>query len=136
MEADRRGNNKVRCAVLDTNVLMYVYLKKVDVISQLRELGFRKIIVPESVVRELKNLSISLTGKERKAALFALDLVEREGIEVVETAKKGDEALIEVANDYGCVLITNDKTLRKRARAAGLTVGMVRELNRIEILDF
>ncbi len=136
MEADRRGNNKVRCAVLDTNVLMYVYLKKVDVISQLRELGFRRIVVPESVVRELRNLSISLTGKEKRAALFALSLIERERIEVVESSKKGDEALIELAEKMGCTLITNDKMLRKRARDAGLKVGMLRELNRIEILDF
>jgi len=42
METDRCGNYKVRCAVLDTNVLMYVFTEKVDVFAQLRELGFNK----------------------------------------------------------------------------------------------
>ncbi len=136
MEADRCRHNKLKCAVLDTNVLMYIFLKKIDVLAQLKELGFARIIVPESVVRELKNLEISLTGKERLAARFALKLIDEKGLEVVGSERKGDEALIDIAKRFGCYLITNDKMLRKRARAEGIAVGYLRELNRIEVLDF
>ena len=135
MEVNRRRNNKLRCAVLDTNVLMYIYLEKVDVLPQLEYLGFSKVFVPQTVVDELSRLKASLTGKERLAAKFALRLIESGEIEVIETEKKGDSALLEVAEKYGCYLITNDKSLRKRAKDLGIPFGYIREMNRVEIVE-
>ena len=135
MEANRCGDNSLRCAVLDTNVLMYIYLKRIDVLTQLKDLGFSRIVVPKSVVSELKNLEKSLTGRERIAARFALRLIENGDIEVVETEAKRDLALIEVARRFNCYLITNDKSLRKRAKAVGIPYGYIRELNRVEIVE-
>ena len=59
MEVDRGRNNKVKCAVLDTNVLMYIFLYKVDVFSQLKEYGINEFIVPLQVFNELKSLEKS-----------------------------------------------------------------------------
>ncbi len=133
MEADRRGNDKVRCAVLDTNVLIYIFTERVDVFAQLRELGFNKFVVPSKVVEELRNLSVSLTGKERQAARFALSLVER-FCEVVEIEAVGtDIALLETARRFGCVLITNDKMLKKKAKREGIPVGYLREMKYVAI---
>jgi len=133
MEADWCRNDKLKCAVLDTNVLMYIFLEKADVFAQLRELGFKRFIVPAMVVRELKNLSISLTGKERMAAKFALSIVER-FCEVVDVEAVGtDLALLETAERFGCVLITNDKRLKKVAKQRGIPIGYLREMKRIEI---
>ena len=136
METDRCGDNKLKCAVLDTNILMYIFLKKVDVLSQLRELGFARLFVPQSVVSELKRLVVSLTGKEKLAARLALRLIEEGKLEVVNSEKKGDEALIEISIKYGCCLVTNDKVLRKRAKSIGIAVGYLREMNRVEILEY
>ncbi len=134
MEADRCRNDKVRCAVIDTNVLMYVFTEKVDVFSQLRELGFNKFIVPSKVVEELRNLSVSLTGKERQAAKFALNLVEK-FCEVVDVEAIGtDIALLETAKRCGCVLITNDKVLKKKAKSEGIPMGYLREMKYL-VLD-
>ncbi len=129
METDRSGNNKVRCAVIDTNVLMYIYLNKADVIGQLRELGFNKFLITASVKRELENLESSLKGKERAAARFALKLLD--SFEIVETESEGDSSLLEAAQMLGCVLITNDKKLKKRAKQMGIPVGYLREDKRI-----
>jgi len=132
MEADRRRNNKVRCAILDTNVLMYIYLKKIDVIGQLRELGFKKFLVPSQVVEELKRLEVSLTGKEKRAARFALNITAN--LEVVDVEAEGtDVSLISLAKKLGCVLITNDKELKRRAMKEGIQVGYVREMCRVEV---
>jgi rRNA-processing protein FCF1 len=133
MEADRCRNDKVRCAVLDTNVLMYIYTEKVDVFAQLRELGFNKFIVPSKVVQELKNLSISLTGKERQAAKFALSLIER-FCEIVDIETIGtDIALLETAKRFGCILITNDKRLKKKAKQEGIPIGYLREMKYVAV---
>ncbi len=126
MEADRFRSNKVRCAVIDTNVLMYIFLNKADVISQLRDEGFRQFVITESVLEELRKLEKSLRGKERNAARFALRLVENCGFQVVSTSSKGDPSLIEAAEKLGCVLITNDKSLKKRAKVRKIPVGYLK----------
>ena len=133
MEANRCRNDKVRCAVLDTNILIYIFTEKVDVFAQLRELGFNKFVVPSKVVQELKNLSVSLTGRERQAAKFALSLVEK-FCDVVDLDAVGtDIALLETARRLGCVLITNDKVLKKRAKREGIPVGYLREMKYVTI---
>ncbi len=126
----------MKCAVIDTNVLMYVYTARVDVFGELRLMGFSKFLVPEGVVEELKILSRTLSGKYSRAARFALSLIEREGVEVVKVEASGtDTALIELCRKEGCVLITNDRELRRRARKEGLTVGYIREMNRVFVED-
>lgn len=135
MEVDRFRNNKLRCAVIDTNVLMYIFLNKVDVISWLRGYGFSKFIVTESVMDELMKLERSLKGKERIAARFAKNIIERIGFEVVETETSGDTSLIEAAEKFGCVLITNDKELRKKARARKIQVGYLKKDRKL-IVEF
>ena len=129
METDRSRNNKVRCAVVDTNVLMYIYLNKADVIGQLREFGFNKFFVTASVKRELEKLESSLRGKEKVAARFALKLLDH--FEIVETESEGDPSLLEAAQKYGCILITNDKELEKRAKQIGVPVGYLKEDERV-----
>jgi hypothetical protein len=154
MEAHRGGDHKVKdetgietdsyekkgevgtrpCATIDTNVLMYIFLKKVDVFSQLKEMGFRTFVIPRQVVDELERLSTALTGKERKAAIFALNIIKSmDNCHIVEVEAEGtDPALLKVAEEYGCTLITNDKGLKKRAKGR-VAVGFLRELNRIEL---
>ncbi len=133
MASDRCGNDKVRCVVLDTNVLIYSFLERVDVLDQLRDLGFNRFYVPSKVVEELNSLSKSLKGKRRIATKLALETVDR-FFDVVEVNSIGtDNALIELSRSMGCVLITNDRELKKRAKDLGIQVGYLRGLERVEI---
>ena len=143
METDRRRNDQVnsamkcvmKCAVIDTNVLMYVYLAKIDVFEELKSAGFYRFYLPDGVIEELKILRDKLSGKYSRAARFALQLVEREkNLEVVEIRGTGtDSALIELSKRKNCVLITNDRDLRKKAKEQGISVGYIREMNRIHV---
>ncbi|ADC65789.1 Nucleotide binding protein PINc [Ferroglobus placidus DSM 10642] len=135
MEVDRGGKNKVKSAVLDTNVLIYVFTQKVDILDQLRELGFKKFLIPDKVFEELKNLSISLTGKEKRAAKLAIKLIEScKDCEIVESNAVGtDDALLQVAKKFKATLITNDKNLRRRANEEGVETGYLREMKFVEI---
>lgn len=118
MEVDRSRNYRV--AVLDANILIYSFLNKTDVVSQLREDGFR-ILVPSSVVREIENLS------NKNIINFLKFLTEKKLVEVVENDKKRDEALIELAEKFNGYIITNDKNLRMRARERGIATGYLKE---------
>ncbi len=136
MEVNRCRNDKVKCAVIDTNILMYSFLNRIDVFDQLRDLGFKRFLVPLKVLKELENLSCSLRGREKIAARFALELVRR-FCEVVNTNAVGtDSALIEVARKFKCVLITNDKKLKKKAKELGIPIGYLRGLKVVEMENF
>ena len=138
METDRCGKNSVMKAIIDTNVLMYIYTCKVDVFSQLRELGFKKFIFPKQILEELKKLEKSLEGKEKRAARFALKLIERcDDCEIVDLEWEGsDKAIIGIAKSYSAVIISNDRELRRRAKEEGITVGYLREFKYVEIEYF
>ncbi|NOY10869.1 MAG: ribonuclease VapC [Archaeoglobi archaeon] len=135
MEAHRSGKDSVRKAIIDTNVLMYIFTKKVDVFTQLRELGFKKFVFPRHVVEELERLQVSLDGTERRAARFALTLIRsRDDCEVHEVDAVGsDNAILKLAKSLDAAVITNDKALRKRAKLEGIVVGYLRELKYVEL---
>jgi|Deesub1362A_J573_1020465.scaffolds.fasta_scaffold00477_9 hypothetical protein len=140
METHRSRDNKVKCAVLDTNILIYSFLFKIDLINQLRDIGISKILLPEAVVSEIKKLSSEMSGKEGKAAKLTSHAIEnwiKEGVAsiVPSTGKTADIAVLNTAEKYGCVLITNDKKLRLNARKCGVVTGYLRGKNRIEIAD-
>lgn len=115
-----------RCVVIDTNVLIYSYLNRFDIFSYLKDLGFKRFYVPSKVVEELKRYKKDVSN-------FTLHLIKR-FCEVVDVDASGtDFALIELSRSKGCVLITNDKKLRKIAKDFGLHVGYVREYKKIEL---
>jgi len=144
VEADRSGNNKVnlkkkvkKCVIIDTNVLMYVYLARVDIFGELKARGYFKFLVPDCVVKELEVLRDKAGGKYSRAANFALHLIEKEKIEVIKSfgGKGTDEKLLELSKRNDCVLLTNDRELKKKARERGIRVGYVREMNRLFLED-
>lgn len=119
----------MRCAVVDTNVFIHSYAKKIDLFSQLMDMGFVKFYVPSKVVEELKGIK---GGKEYFASRFALMLIEK-FCEVVDVDASGtDLALIELARSKGCVLITNDRELKRIAKERGVEVGYIRGF-RVEV---
>ncbi|MEM1578242.1 MAG: PIN domain-containing protein [Archaeoglobaceae archaeon] len=113
MEIDRFGNNFL---IFDTNALIYAVKNRFD-------LSEFKIIVPKTVVEELRKLESELSGDEKTAVKVALRLIE--SAKVFESGK-GDEGILEVAKRTGCRIITNDKELRKRAKKLGLAVGYIK----------
>lgn len=137
MEADRSRNNNLKTAIIDTNVLIYIFTKKVDVFSQLREMGFKRFAFPTQTIEELEKLRISLKGMERKAVEFALNLIRNcNECEIFEVDAEGnDNAIIKLASMIGATVITNDKQLRKRAKDHGIPVGYLRELKYVELED-
>ena len=135
METHRGRNNSLRIAIIDTNVLMYIFTEKVDIFTQLRELGYRRFVFPIQVIEELKNLSSTLEGSERRAAIFALNLISKcNDCEIVDVKSEGsDNAILRLAEMENAAIITNDKKLRMRAKERGIIVGYLREMKYVEI---
>ena len=123
MEIDRSRSNKV---VLDTNALLSIEELKMDILEELRGMGYKEFIVPSPVLLEIKKIS---GGRSRAsiAARIALKFIER--LRVVETGiKNADESVIDVARSENAVIFTNDKRLRAKAENQGIPVIYIRNL--------
>ena len=109
--------------VIDTNAIIYAIKQKIS----LEKFLFEEIVVPSSVVEELEKLSIN--NKNAKIALRLIRLIKK--YKVIETSKKGDEGIIDVALRNNGKVITNDADLIKRLKLLGISavsvsLGMVR----------
>jgi rRNA-processing protein FCF1 len=104
----------VRAVVLDANALMMPFQFRLNLDRELeRLLGQVSVLVPSSVVAEL-------SGLDERDAKAALALAGK--YEVVETASRGDDAVLEVAVGRDAALVTNDRELISRAKAQGVPV--------------
>lgn len=104
--------------VLDSSALMIPGSMKIDIFSQLRELGFSKFLVPQEVVEELKSLR-GRRIRSKGAAGVGLQLLMM--CEVVDRkVGKADDAVLQLALERNAYLFTGDRELRRRAREKGI----------------
>ncbi len=125
METNRSRHNRVKkCAVIDTNVFIYSFLQKVDLPNTLKEYGINLIYVPKNVIDELELLKKE-GGKIKIAAKLSLDFINKNCKVLNLGNTKTDDALLLIARKFGCILITNDKKLKKKAKDNGIQIGYV-----------
>ena len=107
--------------VVDANFLMSAYKFKVNAIAELNELlpGGYKLVTGSPVIKELEGLSKSKSPRGRGAAL-ALELLKKEGKEVIVTSKSADDWIADYCSSTGAIACTNDAALRKRLRENGV----------------
>lgn len=106
--------------LLDTNMLLSIFRFNVD----LEELSAYEMVVTESVTDELR----SMRSPYARAALSFIS----ERCEVVKSLRSAaDSDLLERASALGCILATNDRELRRRAKAQGIRTAYLREKKKI-----
>ncbi|MCD6207920.1 MAG: DNA-binding protein [Methanosarcinales archaeon] len=127
----------MKAIILDTNALIVPVQSGVDIFSELISMDFGECIVPSGVVRELELIAggsrrggagagtHARSGADRNAARVALSLLTR--CRIVETVGDVDDAIIELAIESGCAVLTNDSELRARLRDRGVAVVYLRQ---------
>ncbi len=106
--------------LLDTNMLLSIFRFNVN----LEALSTYKMIVTESVAGELR----SMRSQYARAALSFIS----ERCEIVKSLhSSADNDLLEIASALGCILATNDRELRRRAKAQGIRTAYLREKKKI-----
>ncbi|MCK5548509.1 MAG: twitching motility protein PilT [Thermoplasmata archaeon] len=112
--------------VLDTNALLMPFQFGVNLDSELKRLlGSCEIIVPSSVLEELKRI------RERRLAKAAGDLALK--FKVVRTREKGDEAILQVARKLRAAVVTNDRELIKALKKLKIPVIYLRSRTHLEL---
>jgi rRNA-processing protein FCF1 len=112
--------------ILDTNALLMPFQFGINLTSELdRLLGQCEVYVPSSVLKELKKLKPAKMAREGEsmAARF----------EVFETDETGDQAIVAVAEELKCVVVTNDKELIKILKERNIPVVYLRSRTHLEL---
>jgi len=117
------GSSRSRIVILDTSVLMSIFEKRFDLIEDIElEVGRAKIVVPESVLKELEKLASSRGSRSRKAKAV-LDLIESKGFETVRSMDWDvDNDVILLAKNLKGIVATLDKDLIKRLKEESVEV--------------
>jgi len=117
--------------LLDTNFLVYCAKQKIDYVS---EMPAGEIVVLSSVVYELEKLAEKAKkARDKEAAKFALFLLKRNKIKVIETeGKNADEAITEMA-DKQDIVATLDRGLKEKLKSKARIL-TIRQGKKLEIL--
>jgi rRNA-processing protein FCF1 len=115
-------------AILDTNALLIPWHFRIDVLEELRGLGF----VPATIEPVRRELSV-LMKKGSAGAGVALRLSER--CQIIETADGStvDDQILNTALKYKAAVVTNDKLLKRELREHRIRVVQLRSKKHLEV---
>ena len=116
--------------VTDANALMMPFQFSINIDLELaRLLGSFEIIVPSSVIVELKRVAVEQKASDAKGALKL-----SQKYRMHKVAGTGDDAVLAAACELRAILLTNDAGLRRRAREAGLRTVCLRGRSHLAIV--
>ena len=140
--------------IVDTNALLIPGEFGVDIFGELERLGYRHIIVPNIVLKELTQLrqKPDLKGKERRAANVGHALIRkytempnqeqrsrRCTVSIEEIKEEGvqdtDALIAALALKRKAAVLTNDEALQSKLSHAGIVTVYLRGRNRLEERD-
>ena len=121
--------------LLDTNAFLLPVQFGIDLVRELEGIfGACELVTLEGVVRELKGIG-SGHGRDAPAARVGLDLARRCTIlPSSEGTGDVDRDVIRAAEDAGCVVVTNDRAVRRSLLGKGLGVVFLRNKKRLEFI--
>jgi len=110
--------------LLDTNFLLIPYQFKVDIFSEIQRIADFKyeIYVVDKTVDELKKIIGKQKGKDSKAAILGLIMLEQKGAKMVKTKESKDvDSLILNEAKKGYIVATQDAELKRKLKKAGIS---------------
>ncbi|NMC89422.1 MAG: nucleotide-binding protein [Methanomicrobiales archaeon] len=135
MAADRYGRSGRVRVLLDTNALLIPAQFGIDLYTELLGIfGDFEPITLEEVVDELTGLARG-RGRDAAAARVGLALARRSTIVPSgSSAESVDERILEYARQEGCVVVTNDRELRKALLREGVDVVSMRRRKTLDLV--
>lgn len=113
--------------LLDTNFILSCVKQKIDFLSEPYE-----FILAEEVMNELDVLSKKEKGKEKEAAILAIQILEKANLQRIRVdAKDVDKGLIRYAKNNDVIIATLDRRVKDKS---GKPVMVIKDKKGIEII--
>jgi rRNA-processing protein FCF1 len=119
--------------LLDTNFLMVPFQLGINIFSEFDRVMQKpyQLITLKAVKDELEKIAKTGKGSDKSAAALGIQLARN--IEVIDSDKKGDGAILDYAKATECIVATNDSELRKGLGKAKVQTIFVRNRSKLEI---
>ena len=123
--------------IIDTNFLMTPYKFRVDIFSEFnRVCNFNyKLFIFEQSIKELENIIKKQSGKNKKAAQFALKLIKLKNIDVIKSEQKDVDSLILDTLSKDTIIATQDILLKKELLKKGASVIILRQKKYLQLIE-
>lgn len=126
-------SSRKACVILDTNILIYSASKPLNIESELRGLGFSRILVPSFVLDELESIGGS-KDKRGKFARLALEIAKNFlNVDAAVEGRDVDDKVLHLAKSEGCAVATADAGLRRRLVSEGIPVLILKGSRIVEL---
>jgi rRNA-processing protein FCF1 len=136
MSESFKAEEKSLRVILDSNAFFVPLQFKIDIFQELKTIlnrNFEPILI-SPVRREVEKMVREGSPKMRKKAGYALEFAEKcKLIQVEETGRSADDAIVKAAYEMHAPVFTNDVQLRKRLRNINVPVIYVRQKSHLEI---
>ena len=121
--------------LLDTNAFLLPVQFGVDLVRELEGIfGACELLTLEGVVRELQGIGTG-RGRDAAAARVGLDLARRcTVVPSPEPRGEVDRDMVRYAEEAGCIVVTNDRGMRRSLLGKGLGVVSLRNRRRLEFI--
>jgi rRNA-processing protein FCF1 len=112
--------------ILDTNFLLIPYQFKVDIFSEIERIADFKyeLCIIDRTVDELKKIIEKQKGKDKRAGILALVMLEQKKPKLIKTKEKkavDDLIVAEAKKDKGIIVATQDAELKRKLKKAGIS---------------
>ncbi len=124
--------------ILDTNFLLIPYQFRVDIFSEIKRIADFKyeLCVIDKTVDELKKIIEKQKGKDRKAAILGLIMLEQKGAKLIKTKEKKDvDTLILNTAKKGYIVATQDAELKRKLKKAGISHIVLKGKSHLELIE-
>ena len=119
--------------IIDTNGLFAQAQFKLDILGELKELGFTEFCIPDCVIQELEHLREGGSPREREAAEVAVSLLQDcRIIEDAPLAVDCDDSIARKAKELNVAVFSLDRLLRRKLTTQGTPVVCLRGGKKLE----
>lgn len=123
--------------IIDTNFLMIPYKFRVDIFTEFKRIcSFNyKLFIIDKTIDELRSIMQKQSGKDKKAAEFALKLIGLKNIGIIASKERYvDSSILKIAGK-DIVVATQDGFLRKQLIEKGASVIILRQKKHLQLIE-
>ena len=122
--------------ILDTNFLLIPIQFRVDIFSEFNRIcNFNyTLFIFEQTINELKKIIEFQSGKDKRAAQFALKLIKLKNIGVIKADGNDVDDLILDNLDKNTIIATQDAILKKKLLQKGVSVIILRQKKYLQLV--
>ena len=124
--------------ILDTNFLLIPAQFSVDIFSEIKRIMDEEyeLCIVDSTIDELNKLRKNASGRDKRAASLALQLIKAKNIRHLKTEKNlnTDKLIVELAKSPDYVVATQDAALKRVLKQNGVKIIILRQKKHLELV--